>query len=105
LSLSPVKNTLELGEQSARSIALVVKTNRFRVIFSRQSLPTDLLNPLTSSFAHISSHPTGDLQDQERNRQKVILLNSLWTWNAFVKEWRSVKLPVGQKLMAEVSFA
>jgi len=75
------------------------------LLATRQSLPTDLLNPLTSSFSHISTHPTGDLQDQERNRQKVILLNSLWTWNAFVKEWRSVKLPVGQKLMAEVSLA
>lgn len=68
----------------------------------RQSLPTDLLNPLNTSFEYISTHPAGGADETERQRQKIILLNSLWTWNAFVKEWRSVKLPVGQQLMAEV---
>jgi hypothetical protein len=67
------------------------------------TLLADLSGPLQSSFLYVSnSNPTADVD--ERNRQKTILLNSLWAWNAFVKEWRSVKVPTGLKLMMDVRY-
>ena len=75
----------------------------------RPSLLQDLLGPLQQSFAFISSHNGPQAESlrsqnpQEWKKQKTILLNSFWTWNAFVKEWRSVKVPVGVKLMTDVS--
>jgi hypothetical protein len=84
------------GSKSSRSIV-------------RPSLLQDLLGPLQQSYTYISSHSGPQAESvraqnpQEWKKQKTILLNSFWTWNAFVKEWRSVKVPVGIKLMTDVS--
>ncbi|GHJ86997.1 hypothetical protein NliqN6_3399 [Naganishia liquefaciens] len=84
------------------------------VLIARQEYPKiwpsllqDLLGPLQQSFSYISSHSGPQAESvrsqnpREWKKQKTILLNSFWTWNAFVKEWRSVKVPVGTKLMTD----
>ncbi|KAJ9092442.1 hypothetical protein QFC21_006824 [Naganishia friedmannii] len=86
------------------------------VLIARQEYPKvwpsllqDLLVPLQQSYGYISA-TNGSLAEQARlqnpddwRRQKTILLNSFWTWNSFVKEWRSVKIPIGTKLMTDAS--
>jgi hypothetical protein len=91
----------QIARAQLRCLVLVARQDYPR---SWQSLPTDLLGPLRSSFEYVSTHEGGP-GDGERNKQKTVLLNSLWTWNAFVKEWRGVKLPVGQQLMIQVNRA
>lgn len=88
------------------------------------SLLQDLLGPLQESAAYLLSPTGGSLSNNgsgtvsastsasvsasgtpnpsERQRHKTRLLNALWTWNAFVKEWRSVKIPAGANLMKDL---
>lgn len=62
------------------------------------------MTPLQDSAAHLLGATNGSTaQDASRELHKIRLLNTLWTWNAFVKEWRSVRVPVGAQLMKDVS--
>lgn len=73
---------------------------------ARPTLLQELMTPLQDSAAHLLGTANGSSSsDMSSGRQahKVRLLNSLWTWNAFVKEWRSVRVPVGAQLMKDVS--
>lgn len=56
------------------------------------NLPQLLLDPLSTSLQQILSHAS-------TSSANTILLNTLWTINALVKEWRTVKVAAGQEAM------
>jgi hypothetical protein len=90
----------------ARSqLALLVTLARQDYPRAYPTLLTDLYGPLQSSFQHVSTSDPNvqGAEKDERDKQKTILLNSCWVWNALVKEFRGVKLPIGAKLMMEVN--
>ncbi|WOO78855.1 Importin-11 [Vanrija pseudolonga] len=62
-----------------------------RIEYPRQfpTLPTLLLNPLLTCLAHLDSHPHSTAPGSST---VTVLLNTLWTINALVKEWRTVKI-------------
>jgi hypothetical protein len=69
-----------------------------RIEFPRQfpNLPQLLLNPLLTCLAHLDSSPNATASSSSTS---TVLLNTLWTINALVKEWRSVKLATGAQVM------
>ncbi|KAI5451703.1 hypothetical protein NCC49_001352 [Naganishia albida] len=98
----------EADLQIARSqlqLLVLIARQEYPKVWS--SLLQDLLTPLQQSYGYISSHSgpqaeSARLQNPEEwKKQKTILLNSFWTWNAFVKEWRSIRVPMGTKLMTD----
>lgn len=56
------------------------------------NLPQLLLDPLSSSIQQLHAHASS-------STASTILLNTLWTINALVKEWRTVKVAAGQEAM------
>lgn len=51
-----------------------------------------MLDPLSSSIQQLHAHASS-------STASTILLNTLWTINALVKEWRTVKVAAGQEAM------
>jgi hypothetical protein len=63
-----------------------------------------LLNPLLTCLSHLSTSDSAT----SSSSTSTVLLNTLWTINALVKEWRTVKIASGQEVMRtleEVFFA
>lgn len=59
------------------------------------NLPQLLLSPLLTCLAHLpSSGPNAS-----SSTKTTVLINTLWTINALVKEWRTVKIAAGQQVM------
>lgn len=96
----------------ARSqLGLLVSVARIDYPRTWPTLLDEMYAPLQHAFVYITAAPPTATEDpaseqgRERSKQKTILLNCLWTWNAFVKEWRGVKLPAGTQLMAKVGMS
>lgn len=76
-------------------LTLLVAIARIELPGKFPNLPQLLLNPLLTCLSHLStSGPT-----TSSSSTSTVLLNTLWTINALVKEWRSVKIAVGQEVM------
>jgi hypothetical protein len=61
---------------------------------ARQNLPELLLHSLQTSYQTATSH-------QRDAKSLTSLYNSIWSLNAFVKEWRAVRVPLGVQAMAQ----
>lgn len=66
------------------------------------NLPQLLLNPLLTCISHLESDPTAT---QSSSTTATVLLNTMWTINALVKEWRSVKIMTGAQVMQSLEEA
>ncbi len=91
----------------ARSqLGLLVLVARIDYPRAWPTLLDEMYAPLQHAFDFVTQTPPvedpGSELGRERSKQKTILLNCLWTWNALVKEWRGVKLPAGTQLMGKV---
>jgi hypothetical protein len=56
------------------------------------NLPQLLLNPLLTCLSHLGASSSS-------STTSTVLLNTLWTINALVKEWRTVKVAAGAEVM------
>lgn len=54
-----------------------------------------LVNPLLTYLSHIQAHGN----TASSSSTTTVLLNTLWTINALVKEWRTVKVAAGAEVM------
>lgn len=77
-------------------LGLLVAVARFEYPRQFPNLAQLLLNPLLTCIAHLESDPTAT---QASSSTATVLLNTLWTINALVKEWRSVKIMTGAQVM------
>ncbi|WVQ83491.1 hypothetical protein IAT38_005632 [Cryptococcus sp. DSM 104549] len=78
---------------SRPQLSLLVAVARIEYPRTWQNLPQLLLEPLLSCLPHLSS--PGALPQAI----STILLNTLWTINALVKDWRTVKVAHGAAVM------
>lgn len=60
----------------------------------RQDLPQLLLQSLQTSYQSATS-------PQRTPKSLTSLYNSVWTLNAFIKEWRAVRVPLGVQAMLQ----
>lgn len=75
---------------------MIVAVARFEYPRQFPNLPQLLLNPLLTCISHLESDPTAT---QSSSSTATVLLNTIWTINALVKEWRSVKIMAGAQVM------
>ncbi|WWC87587.1 uncharacterized protein L201_002477 [Kwoniella dendrophila CBS 6074] len=85
-------------EESDLSIArpqlgLLVAVARIEYPKTWQNLPQLLLEPLLTCLAHLNNLSTSS------SSTSTVLLNTLWTINALIKEWRTVKVSHGALVM------
>ncbi|WWD08730.1 hypothetical protein V865_006843 [Kwoniella europaea PYCC6329] len=74
-------------------LGLLVAIARIEYPKTWQNLPQLLLEPLMMCLAHL------DNLSSSSSSTSTILLNTLWTINALVKEWRTVKVSHGALVM------
>ncbi|GFZ42911.1 hypothetical protein JCM24511_00629 [Saitozyma sp. JCM 24511] len=85
-------------------LGLLVAVARIELPRQFPNLPQLLLNPLLTCLSHLSTSDSAT----SSSSTSTVLLNTLWTINALVKEWRTVKIASGQEVMRtleEVFFA
>nr|XP_031857373.1 uncharacterized protein CI109_007237 [Kwoniella shandongensis]KAA5524445.1 hypothetical protein CI109_007237 [Kwoniella shandongensis] len=75
-------------------LSLLVAVARIEYPRTWQNLPQLLLEPLLTCLAHLD-HPSAT----SSSSTSTVLLNTLWTINALVKEWRTVKVAQGVAVM------
>lgn len=73
-------------------LGLLVTVARIELPRQFPNLPQLLLNPLLTSLSQLSSSGAS-------SSTTTVLLNTLWTINALVKEWRQVKIASGHEVM------
>ncbi len=76
-------------------LGLLVAVARIELPKHFPNLPQLLLNPLLSCLSQI---PSGSLTSSTA----TVLINTLWTTNALVKEWKTVKLTAGAEVMKKL---
>ncbi|WWD16828.1 hypothetical protein CI109_101260 [Kwoniella shandongensis] len=92
---SSVRRFKLTGDKIARpQLSLLVAVARIEYPRTWQNLPQLLLEPLLTCLAHLD-HPSAT----SSSSTSTVLLNTLWTINALVKEWRTVKVAQGVAVM------
>ncbi|ORX36457.1 armadillo-type protein [Kockovaella imperatae] len=76
-------------------LGLLVSVARIELPRHFPNLPQLLLNPLLTCLSQMSVGPNANLSPAG----STLLINSLWTISALVKEWRTVKLTAGAEVM------
>ncbi|KAK8861272.1 hypothetical protein IAR55_002091 [Kwoniella newhampshirensis] len=74
-------------------LGLLVAVARIEYPRTWQNLPQLLLQPLLTCLAHLNNSVASS------SSTSTVLLNTLWTINALVKEWRTVKVTQGAMVM------
>ncbi|WWC59902.1 uncharacterized protein I303_102464 [Kwoniella dejecticola CBS 10117] len=74
-------------------LGLLVAIARIEYPKTWQNLPQLLLEPLLTCLAHLDNLSTSS------SSTSTVLINTLWTINALVKEWRTVKVSHGALVM------
>ncbi|ORY25236.1 armadillo-type protein [Naematelia encephala] len=74
-------------------LALLVAVARIELPSKFPNLPQLLLNPLMTCLSHLNEPSASS------SSTSTVLVNTLWTINALVKEWRSVKISSGAQVM------
>ena len=77
-------------------LGLLVAVARIELPKYFPNLPQLLLNPLLTCLSQMS---TGSATSSST---ATVLINTLWTINALVKEWRTVKLTAGAEVMKKL---
>ncbi|WRT65380.1 uncharacterized protein IL334_002323 [Kwoniella shivajii] len=76
-------------------LGLLVAIARIEYPKTWQNLPQLLLEPLLTCLAHL------DNISSSSSTTSTVLLNTLWTINALIKEWRTVKVSHGASVMQQ----
>lgn len=99
----PVEVIWKLTRQIAKpQLSLLVSIARIEYPKVFPNLPELLLNPLLTCISQLEASPDAAASGSST---ATVLLNTLWTINALVKEWRTVKLAAGQQVMQSLESA
>lgn len=96
---SPRKLTRQIAKPQ---LSLLVSIARIEYPKVFPNLPELLLNPLLTCISQLEASPHAAAPGTST---ATVLLNTLWTINALVKEWRTVKLAAGQQVMQSLEKA
>lgn len=93
IQIRKMRYALTFNKIAQPQLSLLVSIARIDYPRHFPDLPQHLLNPLVNSLSHITT--TGP----SSSHANVVMLNSLWTINALIKEWRTIKVASGQEAM------